>query len=133
MTWSKFLSVQVPKLDNEHGQILSVLDDLYNAGQRRSGRAIVERIFRDLMHYIEKHFQDEEAHMQRIGFPELESHRSEHERFTKEIARYQSDFIANKPVVLINVFNSIWNWLAMHVVVVDKRYADFVTDRKLPL
>ena len=133
MTWSKFLSVQVPKLDHEHRKILSVLDDLYTAGQRRSGQPAVERVFRDLMHYINKHFHDEEAHMQRIGFPELESHRNEHERFTKEIARYQSDFIENKPVVLINVFNFIWNWLAVHVVVVDKRYAAFVRDRKLPL
>jgi hemerythrin len=55
-------------------------------------------------------------------YPEYPEQKREHEEFIDRICEFQKEFLKRRPVVLINLFNFVWDWFARHVLEMDKKY-----------
>jgi len=126
LAWNEQYSVHVPRLDRQHRRILKTLGELYALGQPESTRRRLARIFRRLRRHIEEHFRDEEAMLLAAGYSGLEEQKAEHRAFIDEVCSHHQDFLKNKPVVTINLFNYLWDWFVHHVLSVDKKYEPYL-------
>ena len=78
LAWTNELTIGLPSLDEQHMQLFAISNDLLNAITRGEGEAVLKEIFDRLKAYTEYHFKEEEAYMEKIGYPELDAHAAEH-------------------------------------------------------
>lgn len=129
LTWNEEYSVHVPRLDRQHRRILKTFGELRDLGHSASPQRRLDRIFRRLHRHIEEHFRDEEAMLLAAGYPGLEEQKAEHRAFIDEVCSHHREFLKNRPVVAINLFNYLWDWFVHHVLSVDKKYEPVLARR----
>lgn len=119
--WKREYDVGVRKIDQQHRRIVDVLNELYDLQDSKKSPKRMQRVFQSLRDYIEEHFETEEEYIAAHGCTGADVQKREHESFVDTICSYQKDFLKQKPLALINLFNYIWDWFAHHIVVVDKK------------
>lgn len=83
--WKPEYSVDNPKIDAQHQQLLQLANLLIDAVRRGKGEAVTEQAFQSLLAYTTQHFQDEEAHFELIASSLLEHHKAKHIELAHEI------------------------------------------------
>lgn len=76
--WSSEFSIGVKLIDDEHREIIEVIDELVVS----NNPAFVAEV---LMRYIDQHFADEERIMRNIGYVHYEYHRDLHVQFASRV------------------------------------------------
>ena len=66
-----------------------------------------------------------------MGIPVTRSRRRRTTSSSIRCADGLKEFLKNKDLVAINVFNFLWDWFAVHIVKMDKKYAPFFKERKV--
>lgn len=125
LEWKKGYSVRIRKIDQQHRKVMSVISRLYKMQAEPISPTEMQSLFRQLRDFIETHFRDEEELMLRYRYPGYAEQKREHDAFIDLICEYQKDFLKNRRSVAINLFNSLWDWFAHHIVQVDQKYVSF--------
>ena len=77
-----------------------------------------------------EHFDDEEKHMQTIGYPGLERHHQIHQQLFEALDKYRREFTASVYGRFpSSVFDFFKTWLITHIMIVDRQYADFLKNQ----
>ncbi len=77
--WNKErFSVQVKQFDDEHQELVRLINDLHAAMKSGKSREVIGHTLHELVDYTKTHFCNEEAFMARHGYPEMGPHRKEH-------------------------------------------------------
>jgi len=128
ITWTPNLSVGVEHIDNQHKIWFEKANELFEAGKAQRAKEYINTMIDFLDEYTKQHFKDEEAYMEKIGYPELEAQKKAHESFVEELAKLKSDY--NKSggniLVIINANKMVVNWLTNHITTMDKKIGDYV-------
>jgi len=119
--WEKKYSVNVRKLDKQHKKIISILNDILNLDFQKKPQK-TEKIIDDLINYIKNHFSTEEEYLRKHNYPDFQAHKLEHEKFTVKVCEYQKDYLLDKSLPTISLFNFVWDWFSQHILVTDKKY-----------
>ena len=126
-TWdpSKF-SVQVPAMDNEHQEIIRLMNSLYEKSNQKRPKSEILEAMNALAKYTIKHFQDEEKYFMALpNYPGAATHKKIHEdllkRVTDFITKYQNQ---SSPEVDPAFFNFLKVWLSAHIAGIDKKYGE---------
>jgi hemerythrin-like metal-binding protein len=77
--WRESMKIGDDWLDAEHKRFIALLN-LIERGLQQKDVAPVEEIFDELQSYLESHFAHEEAYMAKVGYPDLEEHKRQHEK-----------------------------------------------------
>lgn len=80
LTWTHSCSVGVRAMDEQHGILLDVLNDLRLAVLHGCGREQMSEQLEMLLKLARMHFQCEEHLMANAGYPDLDPHRMAHRR-----------------------------------------------------
>lgn len=131
MQWSPELSVGVAELDEQHKQLLAMLNDLHAALLERRGREVVADIVERLKNYIRRHFTREEALLERLGYPDLSAHRAEHNQFIERTLDFDMACNDGGVVSPMEIQGFLRRWLVDHIRGTDKRYAAFLKAKGL--
>ena len=83
----------------------------------------------ELKKYTVAHFAAEEAYMQSIGYPELDTHKNAHRDFVDRVAREKQHAIETSAFSL-DLIHYLREWLVNHIRVTDKRYADYTSTKQ---
>jgi hemerythrin len=118
-------SVQVKQFDDEHEELVRLINDLHSAMKAGKSRDLMGYTLDKLVAYTKTHFANEEAAMARHGYPELASHRKEHVDFTKHVADFQRKFDAGETAVTVDVMEFLRKWLVDHIQKSDRHYGPF--------
>jgi hemerythrin len=121
LTWTPALRVGIAELDRQHQELFRRADAFLEALDGCSDRD-VDRLLGFLREYAATHFVDEEAWMRAVGYPELEAHHLEHERFLADL-----DFFAGSGALAVATW--LVRWLHGHVVRSDGEAARFALAR----
>ena len=65
--WNSDLEVKVREIDKQHQQLVSMINDLYDAMQEQKGRDAVGNIVNRLIDYTKTHFSLEEKYFDRFN------------------------------------------------------------------
>lgn len=127
LEWKDSFSVTVPKYDNQHKKLITLINELHGAMSTGQGNAVLGKIFTELLNYTKTHFADEEAEFKKHSYPEYATHKLEHDKLTNEVVKLYNDFNSGRGSLSIETMNFLRNWLQNHIVGTDKKYAAYLT------
>jgi hemerythrin-like metal-binding protein len=123
--WQESYSVKQKTLDDQHVQIVDLINELY-ASKSDGSQVAPRRIMEQLRSYTETHFAHEEDMMRAAGYPDAESHARYHAWMTLK-TRELSDAVIGSPDILTDeVFAFLKKWWLDHIRGIDTRYAPYM-------
>jgi hemerythrin-like metal-binding protein len=118
----QYLGVNVPEMDEEHRLLIGKMNAIYTANQEKKDSSTIAALLKDFAAYTLKHFQDEEALMERLNYSGLFTHQVVHQQLLKQVDDYVQSYERTKTLD-DNFFNFLKTWLTSHIRVIDKKYA----------
>lgn len=123
ITWKDFYSVGCRELDEQHKQILGIINNLYSALQSGTERENVKGLLDQLVQYTVDHFQHEEELMKEWGYPEVDQHGAIHERMTRKTIDLRKRFgtVSGQDLLIF-----LKEWWINHICGNDKQYSAYI-------
>ncbi len=123
--WTEDLSVNIPKLDEQHKTLLGIINQLREAVAQGKGFAITSRLLDYLTEYILTHFELEELYFKKYSYPGRHEHIKRHQDFASKITRFILDNDKNRDLVSENLLEFLTDWFINHVKKEDKDFGLF--------
>jgi hemerythrin len=121
--WSETLSTGVSKIDDEHKQIVGMLNELYGALQAKRSEEALGKVLDGLVAYTARHFKHEESLFAQTGYPGAAEHKNEHDELTNRVLLMQKDYCEGKSATLpVELLNMLRKWLLTHILISDKKF-----------
>ena len=92
--WSPNLSVGVEFMDNDHKQLMVLINELHDAIGSASAAEIVTEKMDKLIDFAQRHFTREEKEMEKNQYHWFEHHKRIHEALIEEIVELRQEFVA---------------------------------------
>jgi len=127
--WSDEFSVNIKEIDEEHKQLVKMLNDLYEAMKAGQGSEMVGRILTGMAEYAKTHFATEERYMKRYAYPGYAAHKAEHDEFAAKAADLLERYAQNSKVLSIETGSFLKNWLRDHITGTDKLYGPYLNEK----
>ena len=124
--WKNYYSVGDRYLDEQHKEIISLINWLQEAITVQQGQEAVPLVARRLMEYTERHFRDEETRMEEAGFPGLEEHVKKHKFLIEKTQDFLFQCIQGDEPPSREMLGFVKGWWIDHIMGDDKQYAPYV-------
>ena len=128
--WSEKFSVGVKELDEQHRQIIEMLNRLISTPEARDANSeTVSEILTAMTRYSLEHFKTEEGLMKAHGYPNLEEHRQEHIAYRRKAIDFSTAAtigVESVPQILIDYLSE---WWVHHILDEDMKYKPFFTEK----
>ncbi len=123
ITWKEFYSVGDPSIDAQHQQIVGIINDLFDAMEKKSAQEVVKPILDRLVKYTFEHFKHEEEVMAAAEYPDLVEHKALHDKIRQKTLDLQenADFVTGH-----NLLAFLKDWWLGHIQTEDKKYAPYL-------
>jgi len=122
--WRDEYSVGIQEIDEEHKQLVRLINQLNEAIVMGSKRERIEVVFNELTDYTRIHFAVEEALMRIVHYKGYDSHKEIHDDITHQVLAFKEKFNNGKYQSASELMNFLINWLFNHINQVDKAYVD---------
>jgi hemerythrin len=129
LTWRDDMSVGVAKFDDDHRQLVDLINELHDAMSHGRGSAALESVLDRVLDYSRAHFKSEEDLMREHGFPGLEEHAADHQKLLEQTETYREKLTQGGRMMSVEVAEFLVEWLRTHTRDMDKRYAEFFADK----
>lgn len=126
ITWKDSFSVKVPTIDEQHGKLVKILNELYKQIYKKISDDFLRELLTELEDYTKYHFDYEEDLMNKYGFSEFNEHKEAHEYFKEQIAHYKESLSADDTDELVEFATFLKNWLLKHIMGADKKYSSLL-------
>ncbi len=129
--WQEYLSVGVEEIDQQHKLLIDKYNAFFTAYSEGRADDEVIRLLGFLEDYVVIHFVDEERLQQRIGFPDYQSHRKQHQELTRKVAELKVNFEYDGPDPnLVSATGLLLTgWLIEHISVSDRAIGRFMKEK----
>lgn len=128
ITWNDNLSVNIRGLDNQHKQLISVINELHDAMKQGQSNQIISKVLFNLSVYTKTHFKSEEELFDKYNYPQKNSHKKEHDAFVEKVEKFLSEYKNGKSNLSFEVMNFLTQWLINHIQKSDKAYSSFLNN-----
>ncbi|MDD3482591.1 bacteriohemerythrin [Azovibrio restrictus] len=126
MPWSDEFVLGIESIDTQHRWLVEATNRLYDQIEsQQPDTKVVGEILEGLVDYTMNHFILEEDLFNRLGYPESEAHKREHDSFTNQAMKLLLDFDGGEPVTE-DTMEFLKAWLIHHILRVDKAYVPFL-------
>jgi hemerythrin-like metal-binding protein len=129
LIWQDAWSVGISTIDYQHQKLVSILNELHEAMSRGQGSRLLSGILDRLVTYTKEHFSAEERLLEAHRYFDLGAHRAEHRHLTGRVLELQSEFVAGRVTLSVEVMQFLSEWLKNHILGADKRYAAVLNAR----
>ncbi len=125
------MSVGVPALDADHRCLMRVVSLLRGIGDADEAATMTQTVLDSLRMYVEFHFRREARVMDAFQVPDAAAHRAETRRFLRYLDDLRGDLRpVDGPEAAEALCDELAGWLGHHVLLFDKAYVPYVTDRE---
>ncbi|BCS52368.1 bacteriohemerythrin [Geobacter sp. SVR] len=118
----------LPKIDQQHRQLVALINDLDEAVEKGTAKAMIGGVLQELIRYVGNHFTDEEALMMRHNFPGLPMHCQEHDFYVTRLSQIQEGLLDGEDLGR-NTLDFLLDWLSSHIKGTDMVYAAFIREQ----
>ncbi|MEW6219265.1 MAG: bacteriohemerythrin [Thermodesulfobacteriota bacterium] len=126
LAWKNEYSVNIREIDDQHRQLVSMINELDRAMLQGQGKQALGTILGSLISYAGSHFATEERLMRQHGFPGYEEHAGKHAKMTEKVLDLARQHEAGRPALTIEVMKFLQDWLDKHILGTDKKYGPFL-------
>lgn len=121
--WSPDYSVDIKTIDNQHQELICILNHLFIAVSRRQADKEIAVILDDLVAYTKTHFALEEKLMQQAGYEGFEAHKLEHRNLIERLDQLGKKFMVDEKPIHFELLSFLKSWLKEHIQGSDKKYS----------
>lgn len=122
MHWDDSWLIGIYVVDAQHKNLVSILNQLYEATARGHEKVSLRHIVERLMRNTQAHFAAEERLMQDNGYADVVAHKQEHALMWKKMLAFQRDFETGKLILLVDIVKRLGEWLCEHLSGTDANY-----------
>ncbi|MDD3148031.1 MAG: bacteriohemerythrin [Candidatus Riflebacteria bacterium] len=125
MKWDPALSVGCEAIDNQHKELIQLVDELESVSGSGISSELLARSLKFIVNYSRHHFSAEEELMKSIGFDDLPRHKEIHNELIQKITDIllqMKDGHNPAPLELVNYFI---DWVKKHVMEEDQKIGAF--------
>ena len=83
--WDEGYSLGISNIDFQHKKLFDIAGKVFSLKESPNVKEEIRVILYELNDYIKKHFADEEAFMEKIGFPDLDYHKELHKKIVENV------------------------------------------------
>lgn len=131
MPWTSKLKLGVQMFDDQHKQLIKLINDLYNALQANKGDDAMLKILDELINYTVYHFDTEEEMFEKYGYKNITEHKKIHSGLKNTAVDLKNKILAGEAVIGFNVISFLENWVKNHILVEDRKYVEFFKQKGL--
>jgi hemerythrin-like metal-binding protein len=115
------MSSGVESVDNQHRELIAMINRLHRACLQKKGREEVREMLRLLAEYVQNHFRHEEELMERHQCPVKARNKNAHRDFLATFQKLSAKFDAqgDSTAILLDLRELVADWLARHICHVD--------------
>ena len=124
LRWREEYSLGITEIDDQHKELIKRFAAVEEAITTRQGWSELHFAILGILRYAEFHFQFEEALMRLYGFPQIERHIQEHRQILQAAEIFIDESL--RKVALVDIALFYQNWLAAHIQVEDRLYAEYI-------
>ncbi len=123
--WRQGFRINIGQVDDEHEHLFTLIKALQ--------LGTVEQTINELLEYIVVHFSNEQALMEKSGYPELERHIMLHEDFAGRVADFLDNSEAWNEERVQSLRRFLNKWLVGHILTHDLRFGKWHAEHARPL
>jgi len=123
LTWGPMFSVGVKEIDDQHKVLIDLanrLNDQMGAGN--GGKAVLDKVFNELVAYTVSHFAMEERLMAKHNYTASAKHMDEHKKLVATVADLKKKHEQGENVLTSQVMTFLRDWLTKHILNTDKAF-----------
>ncbi len=121
MQWKPEYSVGVESMDDEHREMINLINDTYDKLESDPDADQIEQCLGDIFSTISMHFALEERLMRKNNYAEYQAHKNDHEELLDQIRDLMDDFAADTSSGAVKLEQSLSDWFAGHFSTFDAR------------
>ena len=129
MTWNPGLSVKIAQFDDQHRQLVDMINALHDAMKAGNSNEVLGTTLDRLVSYTSTHFAAEEQLMAAHDYPDIVVHKAAHEGLIKQVLELQQMFKAGQAILTLDVMMFLRDWLMGHIQIVDKQYGVYFNSK----
>jgi hemerythrin len=123
--WDETMSVGMDELDDQHRELIDLINETYEAIQRNDAPLMTSLIDK-MRDYSVVHFQAEEAVLRSCDYPGSEVHADQHRAFTDKVDDFRRDMFVKTNLSQIFIFLS--RWLTNHIMHEDRKFTPWLPE-----
>lgn len=124
MPWTKELEIGIAEIDEQHQWLVNLTNQLHETMSAcEPDNERIGDILEQLIDYTMNHFIVEEELFERLGYPETDAHKAQHNVFCQKIMELLGRHDSGETVG-VETLDLLKNWLLHHICKVDKAYVE---------
>ena len=128
--WSEKFSVGVRELDQQHQQLIKLLNILISTqGTTNTHSETISDTLKAMTRYAQVHFKAEESLMEVYGYPGLEEQKMQHRDFRKKTVAFSTATTFGVDQIPEALLEYLVDWLTHHILEDDMAYRSFFKDK----
>ncbi len=129
--WTDELSVNVEVIDGQHKKLVEMINSLNEAMLAKKGREMQKATIDAMVDYAATHFKLEEEYMKKFQYPDYETHKSEHDKFTRTALDLKARAEQKGFSLTLEIMDFLKTWIQDHIMGTDKKYSAFFNEHGL--
>ncbi len=121
--WSPEYSVNIKAIDDQHKELVAILNRLFLAVSRQEGDKVIAGILDSLTDYTRTHFALEERLMREAKYDDLNAHMEEHRRLIEKLDRLCKVHMLEEKPIYFEMLSFLKSWLREHIQGEDRKYS----------
>ena len=131
LPWKAKYSVHVKSIDDQHKELVRLINELNNAMLYEKGRNEIARILKGLVDYTVLHFDYEEKLMKQCNYPDFDNHKKMHIKLVSTVQEFKRDFDSGEKELSKDVMEFLKSWLVEHIMGTDQKYSELMVKNKI--
>jgi hemerythrin len=122
--WSSEFSVNNHDIDEQHQELISILNRLFLAVAERQGHAVTLSVLDSLLNYTQNHFAYEERVLQEAHYSDFDHHVQEHRMLGAELNELVAKYMIEGQQIYFELLRLLRKWLKKHIQGSDMNYRE---------
>jgi methyl-accepting chemotaxis protein len=125
MEWSDELLCGVPSIDDSHQEIINMVNTFYSDMMHGNGMEAAREAVDRINSIMEIHFEEEEAFMASINYPDLAEHKRKHQDFMSKFRVLEEATLNQQEGANTETFDFFSTWIQNHIFNDDRKFAEY--------
>ena len=123
-------SVYIDEMDTHHKKLMSLINSIYDASKNPPNKASNTKLFDEIINYTLMHFETEEKIMEKMGFPDIKTHKFIHKDLVSKVVKFREEYDKGPGAYKPEFVNFLKVWLTAHIQGIDRKYGEYSKTHK---